>query len=124
MPDQPSQLILTLDAGWGADNQELAELGQRLRKELLELDAAAVERVRGGAAPTGSKGDAAALATLAITLAPLVLTELMKTLQTFLSRHERATVTVKRGKEEVTVTGSPSKEQLRAIDAFVRNHKA
>jgi hypothetical protein len=63
------------------------------------------------------------LATLAVTLAPVALTALMTALQTWLSRHERASVTVESGGEKLVVTGSPSKEQQRLIEIFVRSHK-
>src|SRR4051794_24138299 len=39
-----------------SDDRELAELGRRLRTELLATDAQRVEAVRSGQAPVGSKG--------------------------------------------------------------------
>jgi hypothetical protein len=124
MPDQPQRLILTLDAGAGADDEELVDLGRRLRTELLESDVGTVDPVHAGVAPAGAKGDPVTLATLAVTLAPVALTAFMTTLQTWLSRHERASVTVERGGEKIVVTGSPSKEQQRLIETFASHHKA
>jgi hypothetical protein len=88
------------------------------------LDVDTVKQVHSGTAPTGAKGDPVALATLAVTLAPIALTELMKALQAWLSRHERANVSVESGGEKIVVTGSPSKEQQQLIEAFISLHKA
>ena len=123
MPDQLQHLTLTLDAGVDADDEELTELGRRLRMELLELDVAAVDPRHAGVAPAGAKGDPVTLATLAVTLAPVALAALMTALQTWLSRHERASVTVESGGEKLVVTGSPSTEQQRLIEIFVSRHK-
>jgi hypothetical protein len=120
----PTELTISIDAGPGADEQELAELTQHLRDDLLETGVEPVEQVRRAEAPAGSKGDAVTLATLAVTLAPIALREFMKALQTWLSRHERASVTVvESGGEKIVVTGSPSKEQQQVIDALVRRRK-
>jgi hypothetical protein len=122
--NRPAQLILHLDPGPEADKEEQALLAQRLRGELLELNVDAVEPVRSGTAPPGAKGDAVTLATLAVTLAPMALTEVIKALQAWLSRHERASVSLESEGEKIVVTGSPSKEQQRLIEAFVSRHKA
>ena len=52
----------------------------------------------------------------------MALTEAMKVLQNWLSRHERASVTVESGGEKIVVTGSPSKEQQQLIEAFIGHH--
>lgn len=124
MANQPAQLMLHIQAGPEADEEEVALLAHRLRENLLELDVEAVEPFRAGAAPVGAKGDPVTLATLAVTLAPMALTEVMKALQAWLSRHERASVSVESGGEKIVVTGSPSKEQQQLIKAFVSRHKA
>lgn len=101
----------------------MAELGRQLRTELLDLDVEAVNPVRAGTVPAGAKGDPVTWATLAVTLAPLALTEVMKTVQAWLTRHERATVTVESGSEKITITGSLSKEQQSTLDAFIGSIK-
>lgn len=123
MPDGTNELVLTLGAGPDADSQDLGELGRQLRTELLELDVEAVNPVRSGTAPPGAKGDPVTLATLAVTLAPIAVTELMKTVQAWLTRHDKATVTVERAGEKITITGSPSKEQQRTLEAFISSMK-
>lgn len=123
MANQPAQLMLHVDAGPEADQEELEQLAHRLREHLLELDVYDVEPFRSGAAPAGAKGDPITLATLAVTLAPIALTEVMKALQAWLSRHERASVSVESGGDKIVVTGSPSKEQQQLIETFVSRHK-
>ena len=124
MAGEPRQFVVTIDAGADADDEELAQLGRQLRTQLLELDVEAVDPVRQGTAPAGSKGDPVTLASLAVTLAPLALTELMKAVQAWLTRHDRASVTVESGADKITITGSPSKEQQRTLEAFISRHKA
>jgi hypothetical protein len=124
MEKDTTQVVLHLDAGPHADPDEQSNSATRLRAELLELNVDSVDPVRSGPAPAGAKGDAVTLTTLAVTLAPIAVTELIKALQTWLSRHERASVSVESGGEKIQVTGTPSKEQQRLIDAFVAKHKA
>lgn len=117
-------LTLSLDAGPQADLQESAELARRLRQSLLDADVGTVDLVRTAAAPAGAKGDAVSLTTLAVTLAPVVLTGIITTLQSWLSRHERATVTVESAGEKLTLTGSLSREQQQTVAAFLDRHRA
>jgi hypothetical protein len=116
----PAQLILHVDAGAGAEVEDQTRLAQRLRQDLRELDVDGVDWVRAGEAPAGSKGDAAALGSLAVTLAPSVITPLMGMLSSWLSRHDRATVTVESGGQKLTLTGSPSAEQRELVEAFIK----
>jgi Effector Associated Constant Component 1 len=124
METNPATVILHIDAGPDADVEEQAVLIRRLRANLLERDAEAVDVPHSGAAPQGAKGDVVTLSTLAVTLGPLVIAELMKAVQTWLTRHDRATITVESGGEKIVVTGSPSPEQQRVIDTFVSRHKS
>lgn len=123
MAGEPKQFVLTLGGGPEADDEELAQLGRQLRTELLQLNVEAADPMPQGGAPAGSKGDPVALATLAVTLAPLAMTEVMKAVQAWLTRHDRASVTVESGADKITITGSPSKEQQRALEAFITRHK-
>jgi hypothetical protein len=45
-------------------------------------------------------------------------------LQMWLSRHDRASVTVESGGEKFTLTGTLSSEQERMVEAFLNRHKA
>lgn len=123
MADQPLQIMLHLNAGGVADADEQAQLSQRLRLEIRELDVDAVDWVRAGDAPAGAKGDVATLGTLAVTLAPTLITPLMGMLSSWLSRHERASVTVESGGQKLVVTGSPSAQQQQLVEAFIKQSK-
>jgi Effector Associated Constant Component 1 len=123
MPEElKKQLVLTLGAGPDADGEELAELSRQLRSELVELGVETANAARSGKAPAGAKGDPITLTTLAVTLAPIALTGLVKALEAWLTRHDRATVTVESGGEKITISGSPSKEQERTLEAFISHH--
>ncbi len=125
MENPLSQLTLSIDPGPGADDNDRAALAERLREELQELGGAEVhEVVRAGDAPSRAKGADMAWGTLAVTLAPGLITALVNTLQAWLTRHERSKVTVKSGDDELVVEGSPSQEQRRLIEAWVSRHKA
>jgi hypothetical protein len=123
MAEKPTQLIFNLDAGHDADDQERAELTRRLREYLIEGPADTVDFVRSGSAPIGAKGDPVTLCTLAVTLAPIAVTAVMGMLQSWLARHERASVTVESGGEKLTLTGTLSKEQQGMVEAFLDRHK-
>jgi Effector Associated Constant Component 1 len=116
-------LTLTVESGPGSDQQESAELTSRLRQLILQSDVDRVDYLRDGPVPAGAKGDAITLTSLAVTLAPIALTGLITTLQSWLSRHERATVTVESGGEKLTITGSPSHDQQQTVAAFLNRHQ-
>ncbi len=120
----PTELTFSIGAGPAADEQELAELTQHLRDDLLETGVESIEQLRGAEAPTGSKGDAVSLATLAVTLAPTALTGLFTMLQSWLTRHERTSITLQKGDQKVTVTGTLSKEQQQVIADWLHSEKA
>lgn len=117
------QFVLGLDAGVGADDQERSDLARRLRQVLLEGPVDSAEFVRSGSLPAGAKGDPVTLSALAVTLAPAVLTAVMNMLQSWLSRHERASVTVESGGEKLTLSGKLSADQQRMVEEFFNRHK-
>jgi hypothetical protein len=45
-------------------------------------------------------------------------------LQLWLSRHDRASVSVESGDEKLTLTGTLSEDQKRIVEAFLNRHKA
>lgn len=125
MADLATQLTLNIDAGPGADAEELEELTRRLREELMELDVEAVDLVRVGETPKRAKaGDPVAWGTLLVTLAASggVLTTLINTLHAWLTRHERRSVTLEIDGDRLEVTGISSEEQQRLINAWVSRH--
>lgn len=124
MTSESTKLVFSISAGPAADQQELAELTQSLREDLVETDVESVEQVRGAAAPAGSKGDPVTLASLAVTLAPAALTGLITMLQSWLTRHERTSITLRKGDEVLTVTGTLSKDQQQLIAGWLHAEKA
>jgi hypothetical protein len=120
----PTKLMLSIGAMSAVDEQELAELTQNLREDLMETGVESVEQVRGAEATAGSKGDAVTLATIAVALAPTALTGLINMLQSWLTRHERTSITLKRGDEVLTVTGTLSKDQQQVIAGWLHAGKA
>jgi len=124
MAENPALLTLSVDAGRGADDEETADLTRRLRQHFLDGEIDKVELARSGDAPAGSKGDAVALSSLIVTLAPVALTGMIGMLQAWLSRHERATVTVESGGDKLTLTGSLTAEQQKTVAAFLDRHKS
>lgn len=123
MSDQLWQLELHLDSLPNEDKEDLARLTQQLRQDLLELNVQSVSPVRSSAAPAGAKGDPLSLGALAVTLAPVALTAMTNLLQSWLSRHERASVTLEAEGKKLVITGSPSPDQQRMIDNFIRGRK-
>jgi len=123
MSASPSSLRISIDGGSGCDEEELAVLGQRLRRDIQQLDVDAVEFVRGGAAPAGAKGDPITLASIAVTLAPVVLKSLFDLLQSWTARHNNTTVTIEMGADKLTMTGAPSKEQMAVIQSVLQKRQ-
>ncbi len=124
MKRETSGLILCIDAGPTADEQELAELTQQLKEDLLETDVESVEQVRGAEAPVGSKGDPVTLAALAVTLAPIALKGMITILESWLTRHERTSITLQKGNLKVTMQGTLSKDQQQMIADWLFTEKA
>jgi hypothetical protein len=125
MSDQTTQLTLNLDAGPDTDTEELAELTQQLRGELLELNVEAVDLARAGEAPERAKaGDPVTWGALlvALTASGGVLITLINTLQSWLTRHERRSVTLEIDGDKLEVTGISSEEQQRLINTWLSRH--
>ena len=125
MTNSAAQLLVSIDAGSGADDQEVEKLGRQLREELLELDVDAVDHVRSGSAPVGTKGDPVTLGALIVTLAASggVLTTLIGAVQSWITRHERGAVTLEIAGDKLAITGVSSEQQQRLIDDFISHHK-
>jgi hypothetical protein len=116
-------LNLHVDAGPGADPEEFADVARHIRNLLLDRDVPRVEFARAGELPTGVKGDVVTLSTLVVTLGPVALKGVIDILQSWLSRHERVTVTVESGGEKLTITGTPTREQQQTVAAFLNRQK-
>jgi len=119
-----AKLTLTVDAGAGADDEYRVELARRLRQQLLDADVGSVKFARLENLPGGGKSDPVSLWTLAVTVAPATITAMIGILQLWLSRHDRAGVTVESAGEKLSVTGTLSSEQKQMVEAFLKRHKS
>ncbi len=122
-----NELTLKIDVGAGADEAERVELARHLRQTLLELNE--VESIESSSAPAPQLSKAVGAIdwqTLLVTLAASggVLTALINTAQTWLSRHQQASITVKLGGDELVMTGASSADQRRLMNEWLRRHKA
>ena len=124
MVDQAIQAKLTIDAGPEADAEELEQLTRQLRAELLELDVTAVDLVKAGKIPEKAKaGDPISWGVLLLTLAAPggVLTSLINLLQSWLSRHERRSLTIDIQGDKLELKGIPisPEERQRLLDDWL-----
>jgi hypothetical protein len=114
-----------LDAGPDSDAEELSELTQGLRDELLELDVDAVEPATEGEAPSGSKGpEFLAIGGLAIKFAlqSSVLKSVVDTTVAWLGRQQARSVKLTLDGDTLELTGVSSDEQGRLVDQWIARH--
>jgi hypothetical protein len=125
MQDQTTEVVLNIQTDADTDIEELAELTQQLREELLELDVENVNLLNVGEIPEKAKAvDPVSWGTLLVTFVSAGgISTLINTLQSWLSRHEQRSVTLKIGDDELVVTGISSNEQQRLINAWISRHR-
>ena len=120
------QLAAVVDAGPDSDAEELAELAQRLRGQLLELDVAAVEPATGGEAPAGAKGvELLAIGGLVVQFAMKseILKSVVDATAAWLGRQQGGrSVKLTLDGDTLEVTGVSSDEQRRLVDLWVARH--
>jgi hypothetical protein len=126
MSDTPTQVVLELDAGPDADEQEVAELALRLRDDLEAHDVGSVQLSRGGTVPAGAKSvDAIEWGSLLVAIASSpALVALIHTANTWVARQRRGRVRVKIGEDEIVLTGVSSDDQRRLIDDWLARRGA
>lgn len=125
MAGQQGELAAVLDAGPDSDAEELQELTQRLRGELLQLDVDAVAFETEGEAPEGSKGlDLLAMGGLVVQFAlnSGVLKSVVDTTVAWLGRQQARSVKLTLDGDTLELTGVSSDEQQRLIDVWVARH--
>jgi hypothetical protein len=123
--DDRLALTLRVEAGEGADAEELDQATRRLRQQLLELDVDSVASASGGPPPPGTR--AAELAMVGGLLVTMVRSpELLKTLvgavQGWLASQHGRSVELQIGGDTLKVGGLSAAEQRRLIDLFVERH--
>jgi hypothetical protein len=121
----PSGLTAAIDAGPDHDADELLELTQRLRGELLELDVDSVTLESEGNVPSGAKGvELLAFGELVVqfALSAPVLGSVVATTVAWLGRQQARSVRLTLDGDELEVTGISSDEQSRLIEQWVARH--
>jgi hypothetical protein len=123
MTDRTAQLTVRVEDE-EADPEEIAELTSRLRRELLELDVEAVESLRLGEPPPGSRAvDLVALGTLIVTFARSeLLVTVITAVRAWLAGSQQRSVKVTLDDDTLELTGLSSKEQRRVIDQWLERH--
>lgn len=119
------ELAASLDAGPDHDAEEVFELTQRLRGELLELDVDTVELGSDGEAPEGSKGpELLAIGGLAIRFAlqSSVLKSVVDTTVAWLGRQGARSVKLTLDGDTLELTGVSSDEQGQLVDQWIARH--
>lgn len=125
MADETLQIMLNIDAGTETDLQELEELTQQLHKELIHLDVESVDIARTGEEPVRAKVvEPVSWGTIIVTLLATggVVTTLINAIQSWLTRHERRSITIEIGGDKLLITGITSKEQQQLIDAWISRY--
>ncbi|MET8082092.1 hypothetical protein [Streptomyces sp. NPDC005303] len=114
---------LVLEGSPDSDQEELDVLTLQLREQLLGLEVDQVELKRLDAAPTGAKpGEAIALGSLVVTVAPIALRAVLSLLETWIGHRPIRAVTVTMDGDSLEVHGISSAEQRQLIDVFAAAH--
>jgi Effector Associated Constant Component 1 len=117
------QVTLVLDAG--DDAREREDLTSTLRRELLQLDVDAVERVSAGDAPPGSRAiDMAQIGTLLVTVGNTAtgLTALITAVRSWLGTRGNGTVKMQIGGDTLEITGHLSEDQKAVVAMWIKAH--
>lgn len=115
-------LELRLQAPEGADEEEIERLGRELRSTVLESDVASAEFPRRpGSTDDAKPGDVVSWTEVLVTLGASggVVTSLIALLQSFAGRNRGASVHVKYGDRELSITGASDEEKDELIREFV-----
>ena len=125
MDSEPADLELSVDAGPGADDEELERLARSLRAELLELDVAAVEPAAAGLPPDDARAvEALVIGSLVVRLAreSETLTSIVRTVRGWLGGRVERRVRLELDGDVLELTGSSNEERDRLIEAWIARH--
>jgi hypothetical protein len=120
-----SDLALRIETEEGADDQELAQLAGKLRRELLHLDVDAVTHADGGRPPPGAKAvGVTEVGALIVNLlqSSTLLGAVVGTVQSWLSGHKGRSVKLELDGDVIELTGVSSDQQQRLVDAWIARH--
>jgi hypothetical protein len=125
MKDELVSIELRVGVAADSDDEELTELTARLRRQLLDLDVAGVDRPPTGDAPSGAKGaDAIALGTLVVTLArsPGALRAVANAVHRWVTTQRDRTAKLELDGDTIELTGVSSRDQERLVELWIDRH--
>ncbi len=125
MTEAQGELAIQLEAGSDVDDEELADLADRLRDELLELDVDKVVPAAAGDAPANVKGaELLSIGGLLVqfVLRPDVLRSIVRGVRSWLGRQRVRSVKLTLDGDTCEVTGLTSVDQERLIDLWIARH--
>jgi hypothetical protein len=122
---EKNRLVININSRPDDDNEQLEQLTLQLNEELRELDVDKVDFIRTGDAPIGAKGDVMTWGSLLLTLTASggILTSVINTVQSWLTRHERRSIKLKIDDDELEVNGISDEGEQRLIDDWINRHK-
>ena len=126
MGDTTTQLGLIINVNPDIAEEELAQLTKQLRQEIEELDVERVDLAKREHVPAGTKTvGPVTWGTLLVTLAASggVITQLISTLQAWLTRHGQRSITLEIDGDKLEVAGISAEEQQRLIEEWMTRHK-
>lgn len=125
MTERVGRLDLCIEAGPEADAAELDELAVQLREQLLELDIEGADRATAGQAPPGARaGDILLAGALTVMLVQSsgLLTALVETVQSWVSRSGGRSVKLEIDDDVLEVTGITRTDQRELIETWIDRH--
>ena len=125
MSHPAGQLSLQVDAGTWLEADELEELTRQLQRELTDLEVDAVELVRAGEPPPGTRAvDVLAVGSLLVTLARSsgVLSAVVGAVQSWVAGPRQRSVKLELDGDTLEVTGLTSADQQRLIASWIARH--
>jgi hypothetical protein len=123
--ERVARLSLRIAAGPEADAAELAELAVDLREQLLELDIERADPATVGQAPPGARAGEMLLAgalTVILNQSSKLLTALIDTVQSWVSRSDGRSVKLDIDGDVLEVTGVTRKDQRELIQIWIDRH--
>ncbi|MGB6164591.1 MAG: hypothetical protein WBF75_18890 [Pseudonocardiaceae bacterium] len=125
MTERVAPLALRIAAGPEADAAELAELAVDLREQLLELDIERADPATVGQPPPGARAGEMLLAgalTVMLAQSSKLLTALIETVQSWVSRDGGRSVKLDIDGDVLEVTGITRKDQRELIQIWIDRH--
>lgn len=119
------ELMVEVEAIADTDAEELAQLTNRLRDELLDLDLNAVYSASAGEAPDSSKGFALLAAgglMVRFVLRQDLLQSIIDAARSWLSRQHARSIKLTLDGDSIELTGATSAEEDRLIELWVMRH--